>query len=101
MARKRPSDELLLKRLVHLVRGLPRDRQEQLYDQLTTGNVPVETIAERFGVCWRTVQRALKEGRIEGKRVGLRWAVSQEEFARLEREGFPARTPGKKAVKHD
>ncbi len=97
MSRSRPTDETLLRRLVDLVRALPRERQEQLYAMLKAGDsVPVAAIADHFGVSWRTVQRAIKDGKVAGVRAGLRWAVTQGEFDRLKREGFPVGKPGPK-----
>jgi len=54
------------------------ERSEAMDDFLT-----VSMIAELLGVTKITVQRWLREGKIDGKKFGKSWRVSKEELKKI------------------
>lgn len=63
--------------------------RERLFRELNAGEyTTLEELAGTLGVCWRTVQRAVKAGSIDAVKVGRRWVVTREEAERIAKEGF-------------
>ena len=47
----------------------------------------IEEVAEIFDVKKDTVRNMIKDGRLDGKKVGLRYQITEESMIRLVREG--------------
>lgn len=84
-----PEERYLLVR--EEVKAWPCETRERLLRDLRGGEVvTLEEVAGMFGVCWRTVQRHIKDRKIKAKKAGRRWVIDQAELERLLRDGFPA-----------
>lgn len=47
----------------------------------------VDEVMKLFGVSRDTVIRMIKDGRLDGKKVGLRYEITEESIIRLVKEG--------------
>jgi excisionase family DNA binding protein len=75
------TDDEIFKSLKRKVKNLPNDRTEVLMDKLE-GNVmlTVPEVADLLSVSEKTVRRKIRDGEINGVKIGKSWRVSREAY---------------------